>query len=279
MRTRMLLAAGVVLAVAVVAAGLSTASARGPSDDEEPGLHLALGDSLAVGTGASNEERLGYVPRVFRIAHLVTRGEVSTLANLAAGGETSGTFINDGQMAAALSAIADPDTDTQLVTIDIGGDDVLPLLTQEPCASEPTGAACQGIVATRLAGFAGNLPTILGSLQAALAADPGDEQLMVMTYYNPFSGTGSAFEVPVDGVLFGLDGSVDCAANVADPRNAGLNDIIVCVGQATNATVVDVYPAFEGRGALLTHITEADVHPNNLGHLVIALQFLRAARG
>ena len=241
-------------------------------------VYVALGDSLALGTGARNEERRGYVSHVFRFARIVSRGEVDTLANLAVGGETSGTFISDGQMAAALAAIQDPDTDTRLVTLVIGGDDLLPLLTQAPCAGDPGGVACQGVVAARLAGFAGNLPTILGSLQAVLAADPGEERLIVMTYYNPFSGTGSAFEGPVDGVLLGADGTIDCAANATDPTKVGLNDLIGCIGPAAGATVVDVYPAFEGRGALLTHIADGDVHPNDFGHWVIAARHLRALR-
>ena len=166
-------------------------------------MHVALGDSLAVGTGARNEEHPGYVRHVFRYARSASHGEVDTLTSLAVGGETSGTFISDGQLAAALAAIQDPDTDTRLVTLVVGGDDLLPLLQQAPYAGDPGGAACQGVVAARLASFAGNLPTVLGSLQAALAADPGEERLLVMTYYNPFSGTGAAFEGPVDGVLLG----------------------------------------------------------------------------
>lgn len=288
MKRRMLLGVVTAIAIAVLAgASVATADERDHDDDDDGdevhGVYVALGDSLAVGTGARNGARQGYVARVSRFASFGgddddDDDERGALANLAVGGETSGTFLSDGQLAAALAAIEDPDSDTQLVTLVIDGDDLLPLLRQAPCATDPAGAACQGIVGARLIGFAGNLPTILGCLQAALAADPGDERLLVMTYYNPFSGTGSPFEAPVDGVLLGADGVIDCAATVVDPRNSGLNDIISCIGGAAGATVVDVYPAFEGRGAELTHIAAGDVHPNNRGHRVIAAQHRRVLR-
>lgn len=274
MRRKTLLAAIGMLSLALIAGSQSTASARGGSD---PGLHVALGDSLAVGTGATNEARLGYVAHLFRYARIVSRNEINTLENLSVGGETSGTFLTNGQFAAALATINDPDSDTHVVTLDIGGDDLLPLLKQEPCATDPTGAACQGEIATQIAGFAGNFPTIVGDLQAALAADPGDERFLAMTYYNPFSGTGSPFEAPVDFALLGADATIDCTANQANQANIGLNDLISCIGAAAGVTIVDVYPAFQGRGAQLTHIAEQDVHPNNRGHFVIALQFIRAS--
>ena len=278
MRSRMLGAAIATVAIAVLAAALGAATAYGSPHDEVPGVHVALGDSLAVGTGATDEQRLGYVAHVVRLVRGVSHGEVDTLVNFAVGGETSGTFISDGQLAAALAAIEDPDTDTRLVTLDIGGDVLLPLLGQAPCAGDPAGVACQGIVAAQLAVFAGNFPAILGALQEALAADPGEERLLVMTYYNPFSGTGAAFEGPVDAVLLGADGTIDCAANAVDPAKIGLNDLISCIASAAEATVVDVYPAFEGRAALLTHIAAGDVHPNNFGHWVIAAEHIRALR-
>jgi hypothetical protein len=48
-----------------------------------------------------------------------------------------------------------------------------------------------------------------------------------MTYYNPFSGTGSRFEHPSDLALLGSDGVVNCGADLADRARVGLNDIIV----------------------------------------------------
>ena len=167
--------------------------------------------------------------------------------------------------------------DVGLVTLDIGGDDLLPLLKKPPCAINPGGLACQGEVATALASFGPNYGYIVASLRGALTYDPAP--LLVMTYYNPFSGTGSAYEPAVDLALLGLDGVIDCAA-WGNPYNVGLNDLIACIGWDAGATVVDVYPDFAGRGArgagrgaLLTHIEEGDIHPNAAGHAVIAAAF------
>jgi lysophospholipase L1-like esterase len=271
----MLAGIAVAIAVTVLFATAGAAFAHDDGHERETGVYLALGDSLAVGTGARNEQHLGYVAHVFRYARPASRGEVNELTNLAVGGETSGTLISGGQLAAAVAAIQDPETDTRIVTLSIGGND-LPDVDAEPCASDPLGVACQGLVAQSLTEFAANYATILGTLQAALAADPGDERLIVMTAYNPFSGTGSPFEAPVEGVLLGADGGIDCAANATDPRLAGLNDLITCIGAGAGATIADVYSAFDGRGLELTHIADGDVHPNNFGHRVIAGTHVRS---
>jgi len=260
------------MSVALLAtAGPGLAFADGGHEDHgDRGVYIALGDSLAVGTGASTPAHLGYVAWI----HRATIPGHTTLANLSRGGETSASMlVAGGQLDQALAAIAAP-SDVEVVTLDIGGDDLLPLLGSEPCASDPAGDPCRGVIAAQLAGFNANFPTILGTIQAALAADPGDEAFAVMTYYNPFSGAGSPFEAPVDGALFGLDGVIDCAA-LGNPQNAGLNDLIACTAGALGVTVVDVYPTFAGRGAQLTHILENDVHPNNRGHRVIGRAFIQ----
>ncbi len=76
--------------------------------------------------------------------------------------------------------------------------------------------------------------------------------------------------------LLGSDRTVDCAAAAVDPANAGLNDLIACIGRQYGATVVDVYPLFAGRGLTLTHVAAGDIHPTDAGHLVIAGAFQRA---
>ena len=143
--------------------------------------------------------------------------------------------------------------------------------------SAPTGGACQATIGAALAGFRTNYITIAGWIAAALAAEEGDETFVVTTYYNPFDGTGSPYEAPVDGALLGLDGVIDCAA-LTNPYNAGLNDIIACVGGATGAVTADVHPAFDGDALRLTHIAEADIHPNNRGHRAIADVVIEAAQ-
>ena len=91
-------------------------------------VYLALGDSLALGVGATVPERVGYVPRFHHALQPAKRGGPHALINLAVPGATSASFITNGQLASAVAAINDPTTDVQVVTLDIGGNDLLALL-------------------------------------------------------------------------------------------------------------------------------------------------------
>jgi lysophospholipase L1-like esterase len=240
-----------------------------------PSVYLALGDSLAWGDGASIPTRTAYVPRLdgYFQGHLGT----TNLLNLAVRGETTGSFLA-GQLGDAMASIADPSTDTAVVTLSIGGNDVGDLLSVPPCNTDPTGGSCQFAVYTALVGVSTNFPVIVGSLQAALASDPGDERIFVITYWNAFGGTGSPLEVPVDYTLLGSDLTVNCAANQLDPGRIGLNDLLACIGIALGAVVVDLYPVFGDDALTYTHIAEGDIHPNDDGYALIAQAHRRANR-
>ena len=195
---------GVVLILSLAA---SAACGSGGSDS----LYLALGDSLVVGIGAADPERSGYAALFSQ-----TVG-TDHLTNLAVNGETSSSFITGGQLAATMAAIDDPDTDVEVVTLSIGGNDLDDLRDPEgPCGQDPGSRACLTAVGDALTSFAGAYRTILGELAAALDRDPGNETVLVMTYYNVFSGTGSPFEGPADLALLGTDGVIDCAVNAGD---------------------------------------------------------------
>jgi lysophospholipase L1-like esterase len=267
-----LAAAGMILAIGVMAwaGGVS-------ADQPPPDNYIALGDSVAVGQGASRPDRFGYVGlfrRFFRADHQGKEG----FANLAVPGESSVTFLG-GQMTRALETINDPNTNIEVVALTLGANDLLPPIITEPCTSDPEDVACQLVVTTALTTFAGSYLAILAQLDIALAQDPGEGRILVTTYYNPFDGTGDPREAPVDAALLGGDGAVDCAANLRDPVKVGLNDIIVCVGGIMGAEIVDVYPLFNDAAPALTHITEGDIHPNNDGHQAIADAVIAAYDG
>ena len=258
--------------VAVILAGLPNgAAAASPATR----VYIALGDSLAYGIGASDRTRTAYVPLLFQYFQQPRAENVRVLRNLSRPGETSDSFIAGGQLALAIAAIADPTTDTRVVTLDIGGNDLLFLLSGPPCEGDPGGVLCQALVAEQLRKFAINYAVILEALSTALESDPGNETLLAMTYYNPYGGTGHPYEPFADGVLLGSDLVIDCSAPPGDPR-AGLNDLIACIGAASGAVVADVYPAFGDRALELTHIARGDVHPNDAGHAVIAQTFIAA---
>jgi lysophospholipase L1-like esterase len=247
------------------------------ADQSPPDYYLALGDSVAVGQGASGPDRFGYVGLFQRSLQTDHQGN-ERFVNLAVPGESSATFLS-GQMVRALEAINDPDTDIQVVTLTLGADDFLPPVITEPCASDPEDVACQLTVATALTTFSGNYLAILTQLDIALAQDPGEGRILVTTYYNPFDGTGDPREGPVDAVLLGSDGAVDCGANLGDLIKVGLNDIITCVGGLMGAEIVDIHPLFKDAAPALTHITEGDIHPNNDGYQTIADAVIAAYKG
>ncbi len=259
--------------IALIIAWVAAALARPVAAAEPATQYLALGDSLAWGDGASDPTETAYVPLLADYFAGVPHGNAKRHVNLAVRGETTASFIA-AQLGGAMAAVGDPSTDTRMVTLSVGGNDLLDLLNDptDPCLADPSSPTCQFLVGTALAGVAARYPVILGSLSAALADDPGDERVYVLTLYNPFGGTGNPLEDAVDVGLLGSDLRIDCAAIQTNPTAAGLNDIIACTSSAFGATVVDIYPVIGDDALLLTHIGDPvfNIHPNDQGYAVIA---------
>jgi lysophospholipase L1-like esterase len=259
--------------IALVLAWLAAAIAIPTRAAEAPTTYLALGDSLAWGDGATDPSTTSYVPLLGDYFAGQPHGGAKNAVNLAVRGETSSSFLA-GQVGAAMARIGDPSTDVRVITLSIGGNDLLDLLNEptDACVQDPSGLTCQGLVATALGGVADRLPVILGSLAMSLAGDPDGARVYVLTLYNPFGGTGSPFEAAVDAGLLGSDMRIDCAALQTDPTAAGLNDIVACTSMAFDATVVDSYPVIGDRALELTHIGDPvfNIHPNDEGYVLIA---------
>jgi acyl-CoA thioesterase I len=255
-----------------------------PTPDPTPaepavGAYLALGDSLAVGVGATQPERDGYVALIHaqladEAGPMVMGHRIVELENMAVSGETSASMRDGGQLDHALELIATADPPVALVTLDIGGNDLLALMRDEPCASEPDSPACNERVRTTIETFEGNYRFIVASLVEAVQRQGHGTPVMVMTYFNPFSGTEHAYEVAGDRALLGGDGAIDCDAVEEIDEARGMNDVIACVGAALGGVVVDIAPHFAGRGDELTHIAEEDIHTNDEGHAALAQAFL-----
>jgi lysophospholipase L1-like esterase len=260
---------------ALVTLSLALHPALALAEPTQPQVYLALGDSLTAGVGATIPAQLGYVPRLSNYFRGTAHGGIDAVINLGVPGETSTTLRSGSQLTSALAAINDPTTDIRVLTLDIGGNDLAALLSQEPCRTSPNDPTCRQAVASALMTFAANYMSILTQLAAALADDPGAETVMVMTYFNYLSGTGASLEQVVDAVLLGPDLGVSCAA---PQMTWGLNDVISCVAGQLGFSVVDVYPVFAGKSAALTHVADADFHPNNAGYALIASAFMRTAR-
>lgn len=248
----------------VVIAAVSVASPLSPSSAlETPGTYIAMGDS-ATQIGSSSNQR--YPERFF--SALQQGGFADTLRNIGVNGETSASILG-AQLTNAQQIIDDTNTDTGVVTVDIGGNDAL---GNPACNGYNTANFsldnCQPFLQT----FATNFASLLDSLNASLANDPGTERLLVMAYYNPASGRPNAATETAnfDLLLLGADHELDCAGTGTD---LGLNDLIACVGAQHGADLADVYPPFLGKGQVYYYDT---IHPNDLGHQAIADVFTDA---
>ncbi len=258
-----------------------TAAQAVPAPAAPTPIYLALGDSLAAGVGASDfvaprSTQLGYVAHFANFLQGTAHGGIHQLVNLAVAGEDTSTFFSAGQWQAALATINDPATDVQVVTLTLGGNNLLSLgQPGQPCdpraAQGGPSPACLLAVQAVLQAFPSSYSTVLAALRSALdAEDAAPEQIIVTTYANPFSGTSNTeFAAALDVALLGKDLKIDCQA-LSDPANVGLNDLIACIGQQFGLSVADVYPTFAGKGPVLTHIAQFDIHPNNAGYAQMA---------
>ena len=260
----------VVLIVVSAALALAIASPTAAAASQ-PTAYLSLGDSLAWGDGASVPDETGYTALLADYFAGIPHGGAKTWTNLAVRGETTASYLA-GQAVAALGVIADPTTDTRVVTVSLGGNDVGALLNDpsDACFQNPASPECQALVAGALQMASQNYRFVLGSLALALAADEGDEQVYVMTVFNPFGGLGAPYQQAVDVALLGTDLGIDCQS--ADPMAYGLNDIIACTAMQLRMTVVDGYGAIGDSASTLTHIGEGtlDTHPNDRGYELLA---------
>jgi lysophospholipase L1-like esterase len=128
------------LAIALVASPMHhvpTGSMQAtPAQEGSAPIYLALGDSLAVGAGASEPAISGYVPllhEMIKADHPCEEAEQDecqelVLVNLAEGGATTAS-LKDAQLPAALELLEErnsddnPTNDVSVITITIGGND------------------------------------------------------------------------------------------------------------------------------------------------------------
>lgn len=237
--------------------------------------YLALGDSLAFGYQPNFDWSHGYAAAFY--ADLRTRG-TGHATNLACLDETTTTFVNGGcpyaylrrtlyggpQLKAAVSFIAAHPAQVSPVTLDIGANDLLPLLNTSTCAVSSSAA-------TALATFNANFTAILSQLSAALK---GTGDLLVMNYYDPYQNQ-CASNPQVASLFDTFNGDIE-------------NDIATCTyggGQPCTGHLADVATAFGGATTpnpnlcTDTWICSAyhDIHATTQGYGVIAHAFESAA--
>lgn len=182
---------GIALAGGAQAASAATATSHVKAQPTTE-YYLALGDSLSQGvqpdsTGTDQETNQGYADDLYsQLAPIdAAQGVDLQLVKLGCPGETTTSMIDGGvcttytsgnQLDDAAAFLAANAGAVQLVTLDIGANDV------DGCANLQTGTIDEACVEQGLTDVGNNLPTIVGTLKAA---DPG-VQIVAMNYYDPF---------------------------------------------------------------------------------------------
>lgn len=294
---RITTAIAVVTAVAAAAVAGAAPALAGPKATATPHTYyLSLGDSLAQGvqpnkSGASVETNEGYANQLYTA--LLPGNPTLKLVKLGCPGETTGTMISGGictypdgsQLNQAAAFLSSHKGRVQLVTIDIGANDVI------PCLSKPTFnqiLACLGKV----------LPTLLanlGKIMATLTAASGSNlpATIGMTYYDPqlalwLEGTPAARALVKKGVplaqAFGTE-----LSSVYTKFGAKVADVFTAF-QTTKFTPQVTLPAF-GKvplnvGLLCSYTWNCtappvgpNIHANILGYGIIANTFLTTYLG
>lgn len=242
-----------------LAAFLSLTLLASLASAKEAPAYIAIGDSLAFGVGATDPSTGGYVPRLHDalLRSDRYRGRGLELVNLGVPGATSADILlPDGQLQRALDEIRERKDDTssaddnlEIITVDIGGNDVLTLATPDsPCLADVLSADCQDDFQGVLEALEENLTETLTMLrEAAPKAD-----IVVLDLYSPLSGRGGPAELVADLAIRQINQVTEKV--VADPD--------------LGVKLASVYGLFRGRAEQL--VAEDNFHPNDDGHALMA---------
>ena len=226
-----------------------------------PYSYLALGDSVAVGTGAQDPNTGGYVPLLAALLRdragcdderdcpLVTR-------NLATSGATTATVLQQTlpSLRTLLRSTPAPPP-VRLVTLTVGGNDVFgPVLLS--CALEPTSAACATAAGAAVATAGRGVDAVLDQLDTAVP----DAVVAVTAYYDPLPSCRLAALSPLAVQVLEGDGTRD-----------GLNDVLRAVAARHGAVVVETATLLTERADLVGG--DDCLHPSGQGHRKIARAF------
>jgi lysophospholipase L1-like esterase len=240
-----------------------------------PGLYIALGDSLSEGVGASDRSA-AFIPLVQE-----GLGEGLDLMNLGHSGDTSSDLLAHGHLERAAAEVGernsddDPNNDVKLVTLEIGGNDLLrlapSLILTDTCTSVERAlerSECVDALRETLDEFGQNLGTALDRLREADA----DLAIVVMTLYNPVPGRFGL--IGTEGVSEMAEMALEGLPNTAFPE--GLNDVVRREAGERGAVLVDWHPLFEGKAN--EYSADDFIHPNDAGYEVMAEAVLKAVR-
>jgi lysophospholipase L1-like esterase len=290
------IAVATVVTTAAMAGGAPALAADLATGTTAHSYYLSLGDSLAQGVqpnsqGVSVETRQGYPDQLFTALRL---GNPSLrLVKLGCPGETTGTMINGGictyssgsQLAQAAAFIGSHRGHVQLVTVDIGANDLNPCLALTNITDI---VKCLEQVFPQIQA---NLTTIMNTLTSA--AGSGPPPIIGMAYYDPelanwLKGTPADKTLAKDSIALAqafnnLLGGVytHFGAKVADVFTAFHTSAF---GARVTLPAFGKVPKDVGYICMYTWMCAAppvgpNIHANQLGYGVIANTFLNTYLG
>ncbi len=207
--------------------------------ENPPPAYVSLGDSLAVGVGASDPEVRGYAA-LYRDALAEETRRGVRFVQLGVSGETSESFIGYPQRVSSQLARAEKVLKRYpgaTVTLSLGANDLLR-------TAEATDAEREAAIAR----YGQNLDYILKSLGDASDPEP---RIAVLALYNPAPGS------------------------FTDEWVGRLNREIRAVSEANGASVAAGDRAFRGHEREYVHYP-GDIHPTDKGYVALARAFERA---
>lgn len=238
-----------------------------PAAAQEAPAYVALGDSLAFGVGASDTATGGYVALTHDALRRSERyrGRGLDLINLSLPGATSSDLLlPGGQLERALGEIHDrqedasPADDVEIVSINIGGNDVLALATADsPCLADPLSEDCRDRFDEMLDGLEDNLSEVLRRLREAAPK----AKIVVLDLYSPLSGRGGPADLIADLAIRDINAVTEQVASA----------------QEFNADLATVFDLFRGRADRF--VADDNLHPNDDGHALMAEVVLAAIEG
>ncbi|HEX8142411.1 MAG TPA: GDSL-type esterase/lipase family protein, partial [Pyrinomonadaceae bacterium] len=254
------------LAIAIPAILLAAQLASTPTASASTTLnYTALGDSLAF--GILDFSRGGYVPRYGSYVQADTNSTV-LLNNFGQNGMTSAQLLNALRTNANFrNSIAN----SQVVTWDIGGNDFLRIIDDYQ-GGTCGGADNQNCLRDAVANFKANWNAIIAEILSLRST--GNTIIRTMDIYNPHVKAQKASN------SWANDGGLNDFQAIK-PYLDDANRHIATTAAANNIPCAQVYQAFNGPNGdedagdkgYISVYDPSRVHPNELGHEVIALLF------
>lgn len=226
-----------VLVIALLVAGILPLLKQPPASAETPTLYVALGDSIAYGIGSSLPRKRGYPAFVARYIEEWSGTPVEA-HNLAVPGETSSTFMTEGQLDRFREIMDSRPSGQVVISVSLGGNELLDARNLDRNGRQAA-----------LDAFTADFTAALGQIRSLA----GDDAVIAVTNVYDLS-----------------EGNPD--QEFSDAWWVGrFNAVIEETARANGASLADIAGEFRGQISRLTH-DPWDVHPKNRGFLAIARQ-------